>query len=374
MSESLRVLRVSTDTYPEVIGGAALHAHEISRMQAEMGHDVMLLTSNHGNLSYPHTDVREGYRIKRYSEVARPFGNSIMPKLILDLPRLAKNYDIVHAHSHLYFSSNIAGLISRFSDTPLVLTNHGVFSQTAPKLVQAAFMRTIGTFTFESADRVLCYTDTDRQRLIERGIKTPISVIPNGVDCELFTPDAGSSRVPRILFVGRFKAAKGPQRLIKAFSGLAADFPKTTLTLVGEGPLKDELVAMTRRYNIENRVEFTGRLKNKELPEMYAESLVFVLPSDMEGLPRTVLEALACETPVITSNLPQLEPLVDEVGKTVPKGDIDKLESTLREILENRSQRQEYGRQGRTLVVDEYSWKETVRRTTEVYYELLDML
>ena len=78
-SEELSILRISTDTYPDVLGGGALHAHEMSRLQAEMGHDVTLLTSDHGDSEQPRRETRAGYAVRRYRQLARPFGNSITP-------------------------------------------------------------------------------------------------------------------------------------------------------------------------------------------------------------------------------------------------------------------------------------------------------
>lgn len=372
MNESLQILRVSTDTYPEILGGGALHAHEMSKLQAEQGHDVTLLTSDHGDHDAPRTEERSGYTVRRYREIAQPFGSSITPGMIPALWRLAKTHDVVHAHSHLYFSSNIAALLRHLSGTPLLVTNHGLYSQTAPEIVQDVFMRTVAKFTFNSADRILCYTETDHDRLRDRGVTASISVIHNGIDCEMFTPEAGGDRELRVLFVGRLKETKGVHRLAKAFTGLATDIPDATLTLVGDGPLEDHLKELVQRYGIDDRVSFEGRLSNEFLPEIYAESAIFALPSDAEGLPRTVLESLACETPVVTSDLPQLEPLVNGVGETVPGGAVDGLEAALRKLLTDQQRRRKLGERGRRRVVENYSWTETVKETTEEYHNLID--
>lgn len=371
MTDGLDILRISTDTYPEILGGGALHAHEMSRMQAEMGHDVTLLTSDHGDCDASRVEERAGYTIRRYRQVARPFGNSITPGMVPAIRRLASEHDVVHAHSHLYFASNVAAALSYIDDTPLVVTNHGLYSQTAPGPVMSLFLRTVGRFTFESADRVLCYTETDRERLRDLGIDTAVSVIHNGIDCETFRPDAGEGRERRVLFVGRFNEAKGVHRLVEAFAGIAADDPDVTLTLVGDGPMEDRLRELVSAHGVADRVEFAGRVANDELPSVYTESAVFALPSDAEGLPRTVLESLACETPVVTSDLPQLEPLVDGVGLTASEGSVDALEDALRELLGDESRRRAMGECGRERVVENYSWAETVRETTDVYRELL---
>jgi glycogen(starch) synthase len=285
--------------------------------------------------------------------------------------RLVGSNDIVHAHSHLYFSTNMAALLARVDSTPLVITNHGLHSQTAPMAVQKAYAP-LAKFTFNSADRVLCYTETDRDRLRDRGITAPVSVIHNGIDCDTFVPAANAADRNQILFVGRLKAAKGVRELLDAFALLAEDLPNVTLRFVGEGPLRDELEETATEYGLTDRVTFAGRVPNEELPKTYAESAVFALPSEVEGFPRTVLEAMACGTPVVTSELPQLQSVVEQVGETAPVGDVEALGEALRRLLEDPTRRERLGREARERVCDQYSWTETVHQTTDVYYELLE--
>lgn len=369
-SEQLRILRIATDLYPEVLGGGALHAHELSRVQAEHGHEVTVLTSDHGDSSKPRREERAGYEIRRYQEVASPFENSITPGMVPALWRLAEEHDIVHAHSHLYFSTNAASAISRLRSTPLVVTNHGLVSQTAPMAVQRAYAP-VARLTFDAADRILCYTETDRRRLRDRNIKAPITVIHNGIDCEMFTPDAGNERHRRILFVGRLKQTKGIRQLVDAFAKIADDVPEVTLFIVGSGPLRSELETRVAESDLSDRVTFTGPVPNDELPRIYAESDVFALPSSAEGFPRTVLEALACGTPVVTSDLPQLASIVDAAGVTIPRDDNEALAAGLFRMLTDGGRREELGAKGRELVRDRFEWAHTVDLTTEVYYQIL---
>jgi glycogen(starch) synthase len=368
-SAPLRILRVATDTYPEVVGGGAIHAHEMSAIQADLGHDVTLLTSDHGDSSLPRREEREGYTLRRFQELGQPLGNSITPGLFRSLRNLRDEFDVVHAHSHLYLSTNMAAVLAQFDDTPLVVTNHGLYSQSASSWFNKAYLETLGRFTFNAADRVLCYTETDKQRLRDFGVSTPVSLVHNGVDCEQFAPVERPSDPPEVLFVGRLVETKGVQKLVDAFAQVDVD---AHLRIVGEGPQRAELEQQVRELGIGNQVTFAGRVPNDELPAVYARSSVFALPSSREGLPRTLLEALACGTPVVTSDLPQLESLVDGVGMTIPEGDVNGLAEALEEVLSDAELRARLSEAGRRKIVQEYSWTETVRETTDVYHNLLD--
>jgi glycosyltransferase involved in cell wall biosynthesis len=365
-----KILRVATDLYPEILGGGALHAHELSRVQAEMGHDVTVLTSDHGE-DVPDREIRDSYEVRHHQQFARPLGNSLTPGMLPAIWRLARQSDVIHAHSHLYFSTNMAAAMARITEVPLVVTNHGLHSQTAPMSIQKAYAP-IARWTFNAADRILCYTATDRDRLRDRGVSTPISVIHNGIDCSTFVPSAGDGERFEILFVGRLKETKGVQELLTAFATLATDRPQLTLRFVGEGPQAELLAERAAEYGLQDRVIFNGSVPNEELPAVYAESAVFALPSKVEGFPRTILEAMACSTPVVTSDLPQLQSVVERAGETVSPDKSGSLTSALGGLLDDDLRRKQLGQIARNYVVEHHSWRDTVKQTNKVYRELVD--
>jgi len=367
----LKILRVASDVYPEVMGGLSLHVHEMSRLQAEWGHDVTVLTSDHGERDLPSKEERDGYELLRHRELVSPLDNTIAPGIVRTIRDMAADYDVIHAHSHLFFSTNVTAGLCRSLETPLVITNHGLMSQTAPKWLQKAFIPTVAKFTLNSADKVLCYTEADKRRLRERGITSSVSVIHNGIDCEQFTPTQSNESKQQILFVGRLKPGKGVRTLLIAFEKVADKFPEYDLKIVGNGPLREDLGALAHKKGISSRVEFVGQIENGDIVESYAESELFVLPSLNEGLPRTVLEAMACEVPVITSDLDQLESLVDGAGRTVPQQNSVKFATEMENLLSNPTLRNEMGSTGRKRVQNKYSWRETVQETTETYRDLI---
>ena len=368
---SLNILRVVQSLYPEVVGGIGVHAHEMSQAQSAMGHEVSVVTTDNGEHSLPREEERDGYTLYRLKEMARPFDNSLTPGIVPTIHSLAPEHDVIHAHSHFYFMSNISTVLGAISSSPVVVTNHGLVSQTAPLPIQKVFTPTIGRLTFEASDRVLCYTKTDKSRLEERGVSTDISVIPNGIDCDRFQPN-GSEPRPQILFVGRLKPGKGAGNLIRAFARLENTYPSWNLEIVGDGPLRSELVNLADSLGLHSRVSFVGEVPNAVLPQLYNESAVFALPSSSEGLPRTVLEAMACKTPVVVSDLDQLRPVVDGAGLTASPESIGKLADALAHAMDNPDVRRYWGETGRSRVEESYSWESTVRDTTRVYERLVN--
>lgn len=368
----LRILRIATDLYPEVTGGGAIHAHLLSKHQAALGHYVTVLTSNHGKTHRPRVEDRNGYTVIRDDEFFRLFDNSITPGTLESVRTRLDATDVIHAHSHLYFSTNITALGARYVDTPFVVTNHGLISQTAPRWLQSLFIPTVALFTFNTADRILCYTETDRERLRNWKVTKPISVITNGIDCTQFSPDDSVPTSQQLLFVGRLNHAKGLQFLIEAFNRLRAKWPGLQLKVIGEGSNRHKYENRCANLNITTDVSFLGEIPYEEMPKHYRQSQVFVLPSLNEGLPRTVLEALACEVPVVTSSLPQLKPVVEGAGFTVETESVSGLVEAIDRLLMDPTRRKRMGRTGRQRVVNEYSWTGTVEKTTATYFELID--
>ncbi|ELZ21462.1 glycosyltransferase family 4 protein [Natrinema limicola] len=359
----MRILRVAQKVYPDVKGGGAYHVHAMSRDQAAMGHDVTVLTVRQDK-SLPHVEERDGYTVVRHDPVMNLLGNEISPGLAQYLAT-TEDFDIIHAHSHLYFSTNLAAVKRFVGDIPLAITNHGLYSQNAPEWVFRWYLKTLGRWTFNQADVVFCYTDEDRERVRELGVSSRIEVVHNGVDTERFTPDGPKSELidhdgPIVLFVGRLVEGKRPQDAIRAVSQLA-EVSDVKLYVVGEGPMRSEL----ERLAGEN-VVFLGQVPYEEMPRIYRSGDVLLLPSRAEGLPRTVLEAFASSIPVVSSYLDHTAPIVQKGGYTVKVGNVEKYRSVLEDILDSKG----LGQSGRDLVVNRFRWQNTAVRTTDVLTNL----
>lgn len=356
----MRILRIAQNLYPEVVGGGSYHIHALSRDQAAMGHDVTVLTVS-TDTSIPCYEVRDGYSIVRSSPTVNLVGNEISVGLARELWD-RDDYDVLHAHSHLYFSTNLAAIKSHFSEEPLAITNHGLYSQTAPRWLFELYLRTVGQLTFDSSDVVLCYTDEDRERLRSLGVRSQIEVVANGIDTERFTPEGPTDdRIPPdnpvILFVGRLVEGKRPEDAIKAVHRLSRRMD-VQLWIVGEGPLRPELEAIAD----DEVVEFLGRVPYDQMPEVYRSGDLLLLPSRAEGMPRSVLEAFSSGIPAVTNDLDHIAGLVREAGRTVPTGDIEGYANAIEEVLTGASEEMD----PREVALERYQWQDTVRRTTAV--------
>ncbi len=365
----MKILRVAPDIYPEVVGGYGLHIHEMSRIQAEMGHNVTVFTQRH-NKKQPVKEERFGYSLKRFEPNAKIFGNSITLNMLNDLHHEFDDYDIIHAHSHLFFPTNLSAFLNRFKDTPLVITNHGLESQTPPLWVSKLYNETLGKWTFNSADVIISYSEEEKEKMRDLGITTDIEIIHNGINTDKFKPLDDVEEKNQILWVGRFLPGKGVRYLIEAFSLLKDEHDDLTLKLVGEGPLKEELEEKARELGVLDSIIFEGIVENDKMPEVYNESKVFALSSLTEGVPRTVLEALSCGTPVVSTDLPQIREIIDGCGYIVSQKDSKELSECIAKLFEDQEKRKIFGEQGRDKIQENYSWRDTVEKTIKLYENL----
>lgn len=359
----MRILRVAQNLYPEVPGGGTYHVHAMSRDQAAMGHDVTVLTVS-GDKTLPREEERDGYTIVRQYPTIELLGNEISVDVARFL-RHAEDFDVVHAHSHLYFSTNLTALARRLGNIPLAITNHGLYSQNAPEWFFDIYLRTVGQWIFNQSDIVFCYTSEDRRRVRDLGVDSRIEVISNGVDTERFTPDGAAAEMVDhdgavVLFVGRLVDGKRPKDALRAVSRLPEDL-NAKLYIVGDGPLRSELESEAEN----NCVEFLGQIPYQKMPEVYRAGDVLLLTSQAEGLPRTILEAMASGIPVVVSALEQIKPVVGDAGITVPVGDIDGFTAGVEEALEGTISNPQ------TCVMEQYNWSDTVKQTTEALKTLI---
>lgn len=362
----MRILRVAQKCYPNVKGGGAYHVHALSRDQAAHGHDVTVLTVRRGDR--PRLETRDGYTVIRRRATASPLGNEISLGLARELWN-ANNYDVVHAHSHLYVATNLAALRRRVDDKPLAITNHGLRSQSAPGWAFERYLRTVGRRTLDAADVVFTYTDAERAELRDLGVRTDVAVVPNGIDVERFTPEGPERDLitggPTALFVGRLVEGKRPGDALAAVGDLVADHPDLRLVIAGEGPLRGTLEQRVAEQDLAEHVSFLGHVDYDDMPALYRAADLLVLPSAAEGLPRTMLEALATGTPVVATALAQLKSLLHHGGVAVPVGHVDALAGDMEELLFDPERRARLGEAGRSYVAERHSWAETVQLTTE---------
>lgn len=372
----MRILRVATDLYPEVIGGIGVHAHRLSEFQAAAGHRVTLLAARKsGDLSG--LEPERPYNVIRCSGFFRLLGNAISLSVWFRLAKLIPDSDIVHAHSHLFYFSNTAAVLSSLKRRPYVITIHGLYSQLVSIRAQGPYMRAVGASTLKLASSIICLSRHDKSVLCSFGVDPDkVVVIPEGVDTETYRPvsksDVSGDRRVDLLSVGRLVRGKGFDLLLRGFALASRKRPDVRLIVVGEGPLRARLMKEVHELGLDGRVVLIPRVNETELLRLYQRSDIFILMSRTEGLPRVILEAMAAELPVIASSLPQLRDQTGGAGIMADPEDPVALSEAIIRLVDDPELRRELGRRGRERVKRNFEWNAIGRRTTDLFAQILE--
>ena len=369
----MRILRISSDLYPYVVGGIGLHNHLLSEAQAKDGHDITIYTcipedSEVNLLSVP-------YNIVNFGRKFQLFGNTFCLNMFWKLFRNRYQYDVIDAHSHLFISTNIAAVVRWLGSSPLIITNHGLRSQAVPAWFQEIYLKTVGRFTFNSADKIITFTEREKEDMVSIGVKPEkIVIIPNGVDTEVFHPVEKDAANPfTVIWVGRLSAGKGLKYAILGFEKFLQSVPSAFMYVVGDGPYLESALAYVSGKNLDASIIFTGRVDNEEMLSYYARSSVYLMTSMSEGMPRTLLEAMACGLPVVCTDIPQLVPIIEAGGIVILKKDVDGVVKALERLYGDKHLCNEYGRNATLYVQENLSLKMMQDRTINLYCQIKDI-
>jgi len=208
--------------------------------------------------------------------------------------------------------------------------------------------------------------------------KTKIRVVPNGVDAKRFHPNNKIRMENLILFVGRLVPKKGLLVLLNSLKLLKTP---VRLAIIGPPPWPPnpkyfhEILKLVKRINEEtfHRVEYLGVLEKEEIIKWYQKASVFICPSFSEPFGIVNLEALACETPVIASNVGGIPDVVTDHknGILVPPNDVVRFAQAIQYLLDNERTRRKFGKEGRRLVSEFFSNEVVVKRLCEIYSEIM---
>lgn len=223
-------------------------------------------------------------------------------------------------------------------------------------------------------DLYVANSEGARAFLCGRGLpEEKFVTIPNGVDPDEWWSPARDDRRPgarpTVVCVGNFRARKRQRDLIHAMVLLRSRGVRTACALVGDGPLRGELEALVRELELHDVVRFLGRLSPEELPTVLHQADVFVLPSLWEGMPGSVLEAMAAGRPVVGTDVPGIRDVVVDgvTGFLVPPQSPEALASRIERLLADPVLRERMGVMGRERVVAEFSLDRMVARHADVY-------
>jgi len=365
----MRVVEVHAH-YAPYIGGVERMIQGLSVSLAERGHEVTVVCSDEG----PLFETLDGVKVVRLRSLAK-IGNTPVPiGLRRSIVSLAP--DVVHTHVATAVFPDIGTRVARRLGIRSVLTFHNELSMTGVRGVLAGLHNSLlMPGTLDSADRIVITSPRMAEDYkILSDYRNRLTLIPWGVDQKLFSPirrpRARSGLDFRLGFVGVLDSAhdyKGLDVLLRSMQATRAATRDIRLYIVGSGDASDRWKAYATRLGIESKVEWLGRVTDSELREFYSSLDAFVLPSTdgaQEGFGLVALEALACGTPAIVSQVvgPARQIAESGAGIVVNSGDVDNLASAIRALAEDPARLSAMSRAAPDLIDREFRWESVVDR------------
>ncbi len=394
MGRGVKILMVSWEYPPVVIGGLGRHVHHLSTALAAAGHEVVVLSRRPTGTdpsTHPSSDeVVDGVRVIAAAQDPHEFsfgadmmawtlamGHSMI-RAGLSLKRRGGNRpwrpDVVHAHDWLVAHPAIT--LAQFYDVPMVSTIHATEAGRHSGWVSGAISRqvhAVESWLVRESDSLITCSASMADEIVELfgpGL-AGITVIRNGIDAARW-PFA--ERRPRtgpaeLLYLGRLEYEKGVHDVIAALPRIRRTHPGTTLTVAGEGTQQEWLVEQARKHRVLKATRFAGHLDHAELLAVLHRADAAVLPSHYEPFGIVALEAAAAGTPLVTSNIGGLgEAVINrQTGVSCAPRDVAGLASAVRVVLDDPDAAQRRARAARERLTSDFDWGTVAIQTAQVY-------
>jgi len=373
----VRICMMSEDFLPNQ-GGVASHVYFLARELVRMGHDVILVVAHLpgaealGPLDrydgiptlcrfpFPQTQKLIAWRWRTLRKVA-----------LLRWLHLRKPIDIIHTHT--FEDLGHARRPFGIGAPARVFTNHtSMFLRAAAseheRVGLAERLRAAHLTIAPSPE--LC--DVTVGLVIDGG---KVVYIPNGVDCQAFQPPQGGRTSGLVVATRRLVNKNGVDLLIRAWPRVLAAVPTARLVLVGDGEEHGLLKELSHGLGVADSVTFRGSLPRDEIPSLYQQATLCVVPSRMEAVSISALEAMASGLPVVATRVGGLPEIVrpGETGVLVEPESPEDLGRGIIEVLTMRDRGAALGQRARGMVEREYSWSHIAALTLEAYERALQI-
>lgn len=369
----LRIAMLGHKRIPSREGGIEVVVEELSTRMVRLGHEVTCYNRRGHHVSGKEHDGEklkeyQGVRLKNVFTINRKGFAAMTSSLSAALCSALGKYDVVHFHAE---GPAFMCWLPKLFGKRIVVTVHGLDHQ------RAKWGRFASWYIMQGEKNAVKYAD--EIIVLSRGVQKYFKdkygrdtvYIPNGVNCptsrpaEMIKEKWSLERGNYILYLGRIVPEKGIHYLIKAFKEIKTD--KKLVVAGGSSDTygyMDELKALAKG---DDRVIFTGFVQGRLKHELYSNAYVYCLPSDLEGMPLSLLEAMSYGNCCLTSDIDECTEVVGDKAVAFRKGDIDDLRDKLQGLIDDSETVEKYKAAAADYILEKFSWNEIVIETLKLY-------
>lgn len=370
----MRIAMIGHKRYGSREGGVEVVVTELARRMAALGHEVTCYDRSGADvMTGDAADGRErmvdGVRVVPVRTIDKKGLAALSSSYFATLAAIKDRPDVIHYHAE---GPCVPLPLAKHAGIRTVATIHGLDWQRAKWGKLASTYIKMGERAAATKADGLIVLSKSAQSYFEDAYGRTATFIPNGIEKKQPRPvnqikdkwglDAGSY----LLYLGRLVPEKRPELLIEAFKELDTD---KRLVIAGGGSDTSEYEASLRKAaQGDNRIVFTGFVNGEPLEELYSNCYAYVLPSDVEGMPMSLLEAMSHGCACVTSDITECADVLGECGVTFPAGDPAALREALSGLIADPDRAARLGEAARARVLDNYDWDSVVKRTLELYH------
>ena len=375
---SKRVAMIGHKFIPSRDGGVEVVVSNLAPHLAEIGYDVTCYNRTNKQFKKLRKNgklMREyrGVHLVWTPTVDRRGLAAMTSSVIATVMASFRRFDLVHFHTE---GPCVLCWLPRLLGKKVVVTVHGLDHMRQKwGMFASAYIMQGEKAAVHHANSIIVLSKGVQTYFLEKYGRDTV-LIPNGIDpaeiqpaCEI-TKQFGLVSREYILFLGRLVPEKGIHYLIKAYQKLSTD--KKLVIVGGTSDTDDYVRQLYAMAGDTSSIIFTGFQEGIVAEELYSNAYLYVLPSDLEGMPLTLLEAMNYGCCCVTSDISECADVMDGCGVTFPHGNVEALRETLQDLCDHPNKAEANRSEARRVVSSKYTWQEVTVQTDELYRKLLD--
>lgn len=370
---SLNIAQIGHKRIPSREGGIEIVVEELATRMVEQGHKVTCYNRRGHHVGGKKYDTEEldeykGIHLESVFTINKKGLAAVTASIVAAFYSAFGQYDVVHFHAE----GPCAMLwLPKLFGKKCIATIHGLDHQRAKWGKFASTYIMIGEkCAVKYADEIIVLSKSV-QNYFEKTYGRETKFIPNGVNrpqirtADIIKRKYNLEKENYILFLGRLVPEKGIQYLIRAFRRIQTD--KKLVIAGGSSDTSQFMQKLKKMADGDNRIIFTDFVQGKELDELYSNAYVYVLPSDLEGMPLSLLEAMSYGNCCLVSDIDECTSVVEDKSIIFKKSNIDDLTKKLQLLCNNESLVRKYKMEAADYICKKYNWDDIVRQTLELY-------
>ena len=374
MKDKLKITMFGQKRIPSREGGVEIVVEELAVRMVGLGHAVTCYNrrGHHvGGAEFDtHSeDVYQGIRMRSVPTIEKKGLAAVSASFFAALRSAFGRYDVVHIHAEgpAFFS-----FLPKWFGKRVVVTVHGLDWQREKwkNGFASKFIRMGEQNAVRYADEIIVLSKAVQDYFLDTYGRETV-LIPNGVsrpekkDANLIQEKYGFQRQDYILFLGRLVPEKGLRYLIEAYKQVKTD--KKLVIAGGSSDTTDFQAELHAMAADDERIQFTGFVQGAVLDELYSNAYVYTLPSNLEGMPLSLLEAMSYGNCCLVSDIPECADVVADKGVLFHKSDVEDLRQKLQMLCDDEELVRTCKNESADFICNKYNWDDVVKQTIELY-------